>query len=329
MGWGETYGIIAPMATTALIDDVLGPLLIGRQASDVTVLGEDMYDYMRIRGHFGGYFLDAMAALDIGLWDLHAKTLNQPLVKLLGGQRQRQLPAYISGLPGSSLQQRVDLALQFQAEGFRAFKFHSVVSFDGIVQEMQALREALGDEAELMVDLHWKFTAHEALQLIERLAPCRPMLIEAPCAPEDQEGQAQVARQTRVPLALGEEWATVFEYRQRMEKRAMSIVQPEMGHTGVSQFMQIGRMAHAFHMRMMPHASIGVGIFQAASLHAAAALPNVPWHEYQHSVFNKNLAFLDTTMRCEAGFFDVPSGPGLGVEPRPELWQHLRPKNDF
>ena len=328
VGWGETYGIIAPAATATLIDDVLAPMLLGKEASDVTVLGEDMYDLMRIRGHFGGYFTDAIAALDIGLWDLLGKQLNQPLVKLLGGQRQKNLPAYISGLPGSTLDQRVELALKLRSQGYRAFKFHAVVSLHSIVEEMRTLRQALGNEVEIMVDLHWKFTAHEALQLIDELAPYRPMMIEAPCAPEDQEGQALVAHRTRVPLALGEEWATIFEYRARMEKRAMSIVQPEMGHTGVSQFMQIGRMAHAFHMRMMPHASIGIGIFQAASLHAAAALPNVPWHEYQHTVFNRNLVHLDTSMNCSAGHFELPVGPGLGVEPKSSLWEFLKPKNE-
>lgn len=324
VGWGETYGIIAPFVTARLIDEVMGPYLIGRDALDVTVLQEDLYDQMRIRGHFGGYWTDAAAALDIGLWDLAGKRLGVPLVKLLGGQRQARLPAYASGLPGATLDERVALAQRFAQQGFRAFKFHAVVSFDGIVQEMRALREALGPDVELMVDLHWKFTAHEALQLIERLLPWRPMLVEAPCAPEDLEGQRQVAQASRVPIALGEELATVFEMRPRLEQRAMSIVQPEMGHTGVSQFMQIGRMAHAFHMRMMPHASIGMGIYQAASLHAAAALPNVPWHEYQHSVLDRNLAHMRTQMRCQGGYFELPQGPGLGIEPNESLWEFLQ-----
>ena len=90
--------------------------------------------------------------------------------------------------------------------------------------------------------------------------------------------------------------------------------------------MQIGRMAHAFHVRVIPHASIGIGIFQAASLHAAAALPNCPMHEYQHSVFDRNLRFVRTSMRCDAGFFVLPEGPGLGIEPHDDVWQYLRRK---
>ena len=106
----------------------------------------------------------------------------------------------------------------------------------------------------------------------------------------------------------------------------MSIIQPEIGHTGISQFMQIARMANAFHVKVIPHASIGIGIFQAASLHATAALPNCPMHEYQHSVFDRNLRYVTTDMRCERGAFVMPTGPGLGTEPNDDVWQFVRKK---
>jgi galactonate dehydratase len=326
VGWGETYGIVAPDAVTSIIDDVIGPVIVGRDPRDVVVIQEDLYDLMRVRGFFGGFYVDAIAGVDIAVWDLCGKLLGQPVVKLLGGQRLETVPAYVSGLPGASLEARLELARGFVARGFDAFKYHAAVSFDGIVAEMRALREGLGDAVRLMVDLHWKFTAQEAVQLIDQLVPYRPYFVEAPCQPEDIEGQAHVGASVRVPLALGEEWRTVFEYRPRLERRAMSIVQPEMGHTGISQFMQIGRMANAFHMKVIPHASIGLGIYQAASLHATAALPNAPMHEYQHSVFDRNLKYVQTAMRCETGSFHLPEGPGLGVEPSPEVWQFLRKK---
>ena len=126
-----------------------------------------------------------------------------------------------------------------------------------------------------------------------------------------------------MPLAAGEEWRTVHEALPRLERRSIAFIQPEMGHTGVTQFMAISRLAQAFHARVIPHAAIGIGIFQAASLHAAAALPNVPYHEYQHSIFDRNLRFLRTTMQCEAGYYHLPEGVGLGVEPVAELWNHV------
>jgi galactonate dehydratase len=326
-GWGETYGIVAPNAVTSIIDDVLGPVVVGRDPRDVMVIQEDLYDLMRVRGFFGGYYMDSIAGVDIAIWDLLGKLLGQPLVKLLGGQRMTSIPAYVSGLPVATLEQRLELARAFQARGFDAFKYAAAVSFEGIVNEMRVLREGLGPDVKLMVDLHWKFTAQEAIQLIAQLEPYRPYFVEAPCQPEDIDGQAHVGASIKVPLALGEEWRTVYEVRPRLERRAMSILQPEIGHTGVSQFMQIARMANAFHVKVIPHASIGIGIFQAASLHAAAALPNCPMHEYQHSVFDRNLRFVTTDMCCEAGAFLLPSGPGLGVEPSEDVWQFVRKKD--
>ena len=325
VGWGETYGIVAPDAVTAIIDDVLGPVIVGRDPRDAMVIQEDLYDLMRVR-HAGGFYDDAIAGIDIAVWDLFGKLLGQPLVKLLGGQRMATIPAYVSGLPGANMAAKIALAKDFAARGFSAFKYAAAVSFDGIIEEMRALREALGPQAKLMVDLHWKFNAQEAIQLIDRLMPYNPYFVEAPCAPEDREGQALVGARARVPIALGEEWHTVYEYRPRFESRAMAIAQPEVGHTGISQFMQIGRMANAFHVRVIPHASIGIGIYQAASLHAAAALPNVPMHEYQHSVFDRNLKYVNTSMRCEGGAFTLPEGPGLGCEPSDAVWAFVRKK---
>jgi L-alanine-DL-glutamate epimerase-like enolase superfamily enzyme len=325
VGWGETYGIVAPDAVTAIIDDVLGPVIVGRDPRDAMVIQEDLYDLMRVR-HAGGFYDDAIAGIDIAVWDLHGKLLGQPVVKLLGGQRMATIPAYVSGLPGANMAAKIALAKDFAARGFSAFKYAAAVSFDGIVEEMRALREALGPQAKLMVDLHWKFNAQEAIQLIDRLMPYNPYFVEAPCAPEDREGQALVGARARIPIALGEEWHTVYEYRPRFESRAMAIAQPEVGHTGISQFMQIARMANAFHVRVIPHASIGIGIYQAASLHAAAALPNVPMHEYQHSVFDRNLKYVNTSMRCAGGAFTLPEGPGLGTEPSDAVWAFVRPK---
>lgn len=327
IGWGETYGIVAPNAVTSIIDDVLGPVVVGRDPRDVVTIQEDLYDLMRVRGFFGGFYVDSIAGVDIAIWDLFGKLVGQPVVKLLGGQRQTQIPAYVSGLPGKTLDDRLRVAKDFKARGFDAFKYHSAVSFDGIVEEMRVLREGLGSEVKLMVDLHWKFTAQEAIQLIEQITPYRPYFVEAPCQPEDIEGQAHVGANIKVPLALGEEWRTVYEYRLRMERRSMSIIQPEMGHIGVSQFMQICRMANAFHMKVIPHASIGIGIFQAASLHATAAMPNSPMHEYQHSIFDRNLQYVNTAMACKNGAFTMPEGPGLGIEPNDTVWQHVRAKD--
>ncbi len=324
IGWGETYGVAAPEAVTSIIDELLSPVLIGRDPAAPRIIHEDLYDLMRVRGFFGGYYLDALAGVDIAIWDLLGKLLRVPLSTLLGGRRRDVLPAYVSGLPKATLRERCDLAVAWVARGYRAVKFAAVVSDEGVVREMAALREAVGSDVRIMADLHWKYSAPDAIRLIRRLAEYDLAFAEAPCQPEDLEGQAAVARAGVAPVALGEELRTAFEYRPRFEARAMGVIQPEIGHTGVVEFMQICDMARTFHVPVMPHASISCGIFMAASLHAASTLQNMPFHEYQHSIFDKNLALVTGDMACGNGGYTVPSGPGLGVEPRDEMFQYVR-----
>lgn len=322
VGWGECYGIVAPEATKAIIDDVLGPVIIGRDPADAVVIHEDLYDLMRVRGFFGGFYLDALAGVDIALYDLTGKVLGVPVSTLLGGRRHDTIPAYVSGLPRATIKERCELALEWVGKGYKGIKFAAAVSDEGIVAEMAALREAVGPDIDLMVDLHWKFEAAEAIRLIRRLEAYNLHFAEAPVQPENLEGQVRVANGIGVPLALGEELRTTFEFRPRFEARAMSIVQPEIGHTGITEFVQIGRMAQAFHMNVIPHASISIGIFMAASLQAASTLQNVPYHEYQHSIFDRNLNHTNGDMGCANGAYLVPTGAGLGVEPSEEIFRY-------
>lgn len=323
VGWGECYGIVAPRAVVAIIEDALGPVIQGRDPRDAAVIYEDLYDLMRVRGFFGGYYVDAIAGIDIAIWDIAGKLAELPIVKLLGGQRRSKIPAYVSGLPKPTLEERQELAKSWVKKGYQAFKFAAAVSYEGEVAEMAALRTAVGPKVDILVDMHWRYTAHEAIKLINEMDQHDLYLAEAPCASEDIEGQAHVATSVGVPVAIGEELRTRYEYRPRFVNRCMSIIQPEMGHIGITEFMNICRMAQAFHCKILPHASMSIGIFQAASLHATATLPNAPYHEYQHSIFDKNLKYVTGNMTCRDGFFTVPDGPGLGVEPHESVFQHV------
>ena len=324
VGWGETYGIVAPRVVTEILHDIFVPFVEDRAIDDPAAIWQELYDLMRVRGGSAGFYGDALAALDIALWDVVAKAARVPLVQALGGARRDAIPAYVSGLPKATLAERVALAAQWHANGFRGVKYAGVVSHEGVAAEMHALRAALGPDADLMVDLHWRYDAQDALALAHELAPSCPYFVEAPCAPEDIAGLARVAREAGVPVAAGEEWHNVHEAQARLDVAPLAYVQPEMAHTGVSQFMAIGALAHARGVAVIPHATIGIGIFMAASLQASAALAECPYHEYQHSVFDRNLAFVDTAMGCAAGRYTLPSGPGLGVTPRDSLWQHAR-----
>ena len=325
VGWGETYGITAPEATAAIIRDLLAPVIRGRCPSEVTCIWDDLYDMQRVRGYHSGYYVDALAAVDIALWDLFGHATGLSVAQLLGGRRRDAIPAYVSGLPRQTVAGKCDLALEWQAKGQTAFKFAAAVSDAGIVREMTALREALGPGARIAVDLHWKFEAAEAVRLIRQLEAHDLWFAEAPVAPEDIPGLARVAQSVGTPVAAGEEWRTVYDVRPRLEAGAVSILQPEMGHTGVTQFSRIATLAQAFHKQIIPHATISTGIFMAASLQASAAAAGVVTHEYQHSVFDRNLGFLTGDMGCADGVFRVPGGPGLGVAPNDSLLEMAEP----
>ena len=319
VGWGETYGIVAPEAVVAILRDVLIPVVEGRSPEDPAAIYRDLYDLMRVRGGSGGFYGDALAAIDIAVWDVNARLAGVPLAQALGGATRQRIPAYVSGLPRATLEARVALAREWVDRGYRAIKYASVVSDEGVIAEMHALRDALGPCIDLMVDLHWRYTADEAIAVAMALAAAKPYFIEAPCPPEDVAGLARVASSSAVPVAAGEEWRNAYEAQLRLERARLAYVQPEMAHTGVSQFIAISRLAEQAGAAVIPHATIGVGIFMAASLHATATLSACPYHEYQPSVFDRNLEHVDSAMRCEAGYYTLPGGPGLGVAPRPSL----------
>lgn len=318
VGWGECFGVVAPQAAKAILEEAFIPFVIGRSPHDVERIYEDLYDSQRVRGYFGGYALDAIAGLDMALWDLRGKLLGQPVWRLLGGRRRERIPVYVSGLPGPTVEERAALARSWIERGFDAVKFAAAVAGQGEVAEMRAVREAIGPEPKILVDLHWRYTALEAIRIIDQLCVYDLYLVEAPVAPEDVAGQAQVAAAARTLVGIGEELRTVHEYRPRFERRCMNVIQPEMAHTGITGFRRICELAQAFHCLVMPHATINLGLAQAATLHVAATLPNLGMCEYQHSIYERNQRFLAGAPSCEAGFFALPAGPGLGVEPTEE-----------
>lgn len=322
-GWGEALTPVAPKVAACVVDELLGPLLIGKDPQNVVAIHEDLYDIMRVRGYSEGFFSDGLSALDMALWDIKGKQLGLPVGKLLGGQRRLKIPAYISGLPRTTLPERVELAQEWIQKDFNAVKFATVVSYEGDVEEIAALRKALGPQVSIMADLHWRFDSVEAVRVIRRMNEYGLAMAEAPVHPQDIQGQAFVTEHCGTNVGVGEEIRNEFDFRDRFVHHCMNIAQPEMGRLGITAFWNVCQMARAFHTKIMPHASIGVGVFLAASLQVSSAVQDLPCHEYQHSVMDGTLRFLDTDMACEKGLYTVPSGSGLGVEPRKELFEYV------
>jgi len=322
VGWGEAFGVIRAQVTKEIVEKIIGPFVIGRFATDVKVINEDLYDMMRVRGAFSGFYNDAIVGIDIAIWDLLGKQLDLPLSSLIGGCRREKIPCYISGLPQQTTEERIRFALDCRNNGFTGFKIPLVYHDNDAdeLDEFRQLREALGPKVDLMIDMHWKYTAHEALRKIQNFNAYNLYFAEAPVKPEDIEGQAFVTAHCGVPVALGEEFANVYPFATRFRQQCMSIVQPEMGHTGITQFLRIADMAKAFNCKVMPHATIGLGLFLTASLICVSSLNNSGYHEFQPSIFYDKLQFLKGNVKCENGHYTVPKGPGIGVEPD---WEKL------
>ena len=314
IGWGEALAPVAPEVVSTIVKQLLAPVLIGCDPLDGSVLWNIMYDLMRERGYYGGFMLDAISACDTALWDLRGKMLDLPVYQLLGGAYRDRIPCYVSGLPRPTAEERVDLALEFVDKGFNAFKLAAGHGVREDEASVSALRKAVGEDATLLLDAHWVYALDEAVQLGHALAELEVGFFEAPINPEDVEGHAQLAAAVAVPIAHGETERTRYQFRPWLTQRAADILQPDVGRAGVSEVIKIAAMAEAFNVKLAPHLSVGLGICIAATIHAAAAIPNLYLLEYQPPVFEIANLLLKSPLTCEAGYYEIPRGAGLGVE---------------
>ncbi len=313
VGWGEALAPVVPQVIAELITHLFAPLLTGQSPFASQVLNARMYDAMRDRGHITGYHIDALAAVDIALWDLKGQILNQPVYQLLGGAFREQIPCYVSGLPEPDLPARCALALRWQQKGFNAIKLALGYGVQQDIENVRAIRDALGPQASLFLDAHWNYSVAQAAELANALHPLGVGFLEAPLLPEDIAGHRELRAKSPLPIALGETERTRYQFKPFIEQRAMDIVQPDVGRTGITELMHIASLAQTWNLQVAPHLSVGLGPCIAASIHVAAALPNLFMLEYQPPVFELANQLLDTPLVCEAGHYTLPQGAGLGI----------------
>ncbi|MGF6563468.1 mandelate racemase/muconate lactonizing enzyme family protein [Kosakonia cowanii] len=313
VGWGEALAPVVPQVIAEIITQLFAPLLTGQSPFASQVLNARMYDAMRDRGHITGYHIDALAAVDIALWDLKGQILNQPVYQLLGGAFRDQIPCYVSGLPEPDLPARCALALRWQQKGFNAIKLALGYGVQQDIENVRAIRDALGPQASLFLDAHWNYSVAQAAELANALHPLGVGFLEAPLLPEDIAGHRELRAKSPLPIALGETERTRYQFKPFIEQRAMDIVQPDVGRTGITELMHIASLAQTWNLQVAPHLSVGLGPCIAASIHVAAALPNLFMLEYQPPVFELANQLLDTPLVCEAGHYTLPQGAGLGI----------------
>ena len=313
VGWGEALAPVVPQVIAELITQLFAPLLTGQSPFASQVLNARMYDAMRDRGHITGYHIDALGAVDIALWDLKGQILNQPVYQLLGGAFREQIPCYVSGLPEPDLPARCALALRWQQKGFNAIKLALGYGVQQDIENVRAIRDTLGPQASLFLDAHWNYSVAQAAELANALHPLGVGFLEAPLLPEDIAGHRELRAKSPLPIALGETERTRYQFKPFIEQRAMDIVQPDVGRTGITELMHIASLAQTWNLQVAPHLSVGLGPCIAASIHVAAALPNLFMLEYQPPVFELANQLLDTPLVCEAGHYTLPQGAGLGI----------------
>lgn len=313
VGWGEALAPVAPEVVQTIVEQLLRPILVGKNPLDGGVLWSVMYDLMRERGYYGGFMLDAISACDIALWDLRGKLLNQPVYQLIGGAYRETIPCYVSGLPRPTDAERVELALEWRAKGYTAFKLAAGFGVKEDTASIAALRDALGPDSPLLLDAHWVYSLDESIRLGRNLEALDAAVLEAPINPEDIDAHVELAKAIAIPVAIGETERTRYAFQPWLTKRGADLLQPDVGRVGISELVKIAQMAETFNIPVAPHLSVGLGVCISASMHVAAAIPNLYMLEYQPPVFELANALLVEPLVCAEGKYHLPTGAGLGV----------------
>jgi D-galactarolactone cycloisomerase len=313
IGWGESLAPVGPRIPAAIVRDLLEPVLIGEDPTRVRPLWHRLSGLMRERGHLTGHQADALAGVDIALWDLWGKIADQPISALLGGAFRGSMPYYVSGLPRSDDNGRVELMKTWMDQGIRHVKLHlgngvesDLMTFDRIA--------ALNPDLKIAIDAHWAYSTSEALRLGRQLDRRGAWFYEAPLVPEDIEGTRELAAQLCTPVAIGEALRNRFEFAQWLRSRAMDIAQPDVGRTGITEAIAISEIASTNHVPTALHHSTGLGVSIAAGLHVSAAIAEMFAFEFQPDTYEVANRILSSPLERNGVGLIVPNGPGLGVE---------------
>jgi galactonate dehydratase len=327
-GWGEASLEWKTRAVVGAVQD-LTPLLLDEDPRRTEHLWQVMYRQQFFKGDL--VTLTAISGIDQALHDIKAKALNVPLYELLGGLVRDRVRMYDHLGGGSSdavyneatEEKFGDRARMSVADGFTALKVLAVPVSEMLdshralrdaEQLMASVREAAGDDIDIMVDLHGRTTPAMAIQYALVLAPYRPWFFEEPCPPENVDAMVEVARAIPIPVATGERLVSRFGFRELFEKRACSIIQPDVCHVGgISELKKIAAMAETYYMSVAPHNPLGP-LATMVNIHFALSTPNFLIQEVMRSDVPWRNEVIDDPLRIENGFVLPPTRPGIGIE---------------
>lgn len=334
VGWGECYASsVGPEAMTHVIRDVFERHMQGENPEDIELMFRKVYSSgftqrpdLTVIGAFSG--------LEIACWDILGKDRGRPVFALLGGKMNDRLRAYTYLYPlpehdindfWTSPAMHAESAADLLARGYTAMKFdpagpytmrggHMPAMRDITMSEAmcQAIRGAVGDEADLLFGTHGQFTTAGAIRLGQALEKYSPLWFEEPIPPDNVHEMARVAEAVRIPVATGERLTTKAEFAPVLRQGAATILQPALGRVGgIWEAKKIAALAEVHNAQMAPHLYAGP-IEWAANIHLGVSIPNILMVETIETDFHRDL--IKGSIRVEDGFVHAPSEPGLGIE---------------
>lgn len=319
-GYGEGTIPHKARAIAGTIQD-FAEYLVGQEDSQIERHWQVLF---RNSFHRGGIIQStALSAIDQALWDIAGKRFDCPVWQLLGGAVRDRIWMYSHPL-GSTKEQVTEKSLALIEEGYRALKLQVSGSPEPIrdrkavrqtYETVAAVRDAVGPDIALMVDAHGKQTPHVALEIAHALAPLDLLFFEEPVPPRNVEALLTVTRACPIPLATGEREYNRWDFREIIERQAVAVLQPDLGHAGgISETRRIAAAAETYFMQIAPHNPRGP-IVTMASLHIAAATPNFLIQESAIQPRDAEIwsEMLVEPLVIEDGYFALPKAPGLGI----------------
>ncbi|MFH1639221.1 MAG: mandelate racemase/muconate lactonizing enzyme family protein [Chloroflexota bacterium] len=305
----------------ALVEDVLKPYVIGEDPMNNERIWSKMY-WGTLGSGRRGAILIAISMIDNAVWDLKGRITKQPIHKLLGGYRDA-VNSYGSGINlNLTSDELVKQMTDFVKDGFKLVKM-KIGSRDTRVdiERVRLVREAIGPDIDLCLDVNNGWSLSTAIEMTNRLEEYDIYWLEEPILADEFDSLAKLAKETRIPIAIGENHYTRWEFKQIIEQGAVEILQPDIGKCGgVTEFLKIAAMADAFGLPVCPHFSAFVDV------PCIAAVPNGLFHEYVKIAFDASSKLLKEHVQPLDGMIAPLNKPGFGIELDPDALKKFSTK---
>jgi len=322
IGEGGVHGWQRPTKTMV---ETMEPYLIGKDPHRI----EHHYQWLYRSSHFMGSVVQgALSAIDIALWDIKGKRLGVPIYDLMGGKTRDRVRCYMhvgTSTGNDTCESLAEDAARAVNDGFTAVRFspfpasyylHKSYSewADEAVQRVAAVRETVGADVDVCVEIHREMAPVESIALGRRLEKFNLFFYEDPMLPDSPAIMGEVAKHCNVPIATGERFTTIFEYQQLLEAQATAYIRPDLCLCGgLSGCKKVSAMAEAHHIKVIPHNPLSP-VSTAACVQLDACIPNFALQEYTGESEPPKSDLLVTPLELTGGYLTVPDGPGLGIE---------------